>query len=86
MYVFQPGAGCSGPSVKVDPGFELNDTTQTDLFSGQLLNVDASMSEVMDFQSEVSVVLPEIKLEVMDDKSQKRNSFVFFFFINGILL
>ena len=32
MYVFQPGSGFSGPSIKVEPGFEMNECTQDHLF------------------------------------------------------
>ena len=28
LYVYQPGAGCSGPRVRVEPGFEIKDVTQ----------------------------------------------------------
>ena len=32
MYIFQPGSGFSGPSVKVEAGFEMEKYSQEDLF------------------------------------------------------
>ena len=28
MFVFKPGSGFSGPSIKVEPGFEMSEVTQ----------------------------------------------------------
>ena len=60
MFVFGPGSGFTGPCVKVAPGFELADTTQYSVFSGET-SKPLSMSEVsmkqdiisVDFSSEV---------------------------------
>ena len=40
LFVFEPGAGCSGPCVKVEPGFEMSEISQcvpsSDAFSGSV--------------------------------------------------
>ena len=54
MFVFGPGSGFTGPSVKVAIGFELADTTQYSVFSGETLK-PLSVSEVSVKQDIISV-------------------------------
>ena len=60
MFVFGPGAGFSGPSLKVEPGFEMSETSQENLFQSHLN--ESAQGET----SEVSAV----KCEVSSEKSQ----------------
>ena len=42
MCVFEPGAGFTGPSEKVDPGFEIGETGQENLFQTKVNVRDGS--------------------------------------------
>ena len=42
MFVFQPGAGFTGPSLKVQPGFDMKEVTEL----SQKLSVSCEVSEV----------------------------------------
>ena len=35
MFVFEPGSGFSGKAFRVEPGFELNESTQNCMFASQ---------------------------------------------------
>ena len=54
MFVFKPGSGFSGPSVKVEPGFEIGECTQYSLFSNDqmletenVLGASATVSQLL---------------------------------------
>ena len=36
LYVYEPGAGCSGPCVKVEPGFEMGEICEGSVLSGDV--------------------------------------------------
>ena len=53
MLIFKPGSGFTGPSVKVEPGFEIDECTQDSLFSNDdklktenVFGASASVSQV----------------------------------------
>ena len=54
MFVFGPGSGFTGPCVKVEPGFEMGQTTQNSFLSGET-SVPLSVSEVTVQQDSFSV-------------------------------
>ena len=67
MYVFQPGSGFSGPSVRVEPGFEIEDFTQEGLFTQS----DVS-SNMMACSVETCQVKTERGKEIVVSTAQKR--------------
>ena len=66
LYVFEPGAGSTGPCVKVEPGFEMGDVSQA-----SILGSDSSQrSEFSEVTS--SVVKSEISSCVSKASDSKR--------------
>ena len=72
LYVFEPGAGCLGPCVKVDSGFELYDVSQVNVFtgnftaSGSLLDVTiTSTDSVYDLTQNIIEPTPQTRLNFL---------------------
>ena len=72
LYVFEPGVGCSGPCVKVEPGFEMKEISQISTFSNASVNMASEISEVTS-----SVTKNEKCSSVSNDTAAKR--FVVFY-------
>ena len=56
-YIYEPGAGCSGPCVKVGPGFQLSDISQVNVFSSNATEIVSSTEvnhDVMHLGTKVS--------------------------------
>ena len=53
MFVFEPGAGFTGPSVKVNPGFEMSVTSDVNWFESQVYaSTSCTVTEVENISSE----------------------------------
>ena len=73
MFVYGAGSGFSGPSVKVEPGFQMDEVvkmTQNLSMSSQISNGSSFKSSV-EF-SQVSSVVSTGTSEVVDSKPNKR--------------
>ena len=71
MFVYRPGSGFSGPSVRVEPGFDMNEVTNlTQSLSvecdessskAQLVGIESEKSEDFSYFEQTSVSLTLVK-------------------------
>ena len=72
MYVYEPGSGFSGPSVMVNPGFEMSEVSN---LCDELVNVTQSSSTLsrdVFSMSEVSQAISSIDSKTVDSTKSKR--------------
>ena len=87
MYVFQPGSGFSGPSVKVSPGFEMQECTQETLF--QQSNVDEIGDESMfasGCMSDWSQTQDTSASQIQESSQSKRSIMFVLYLYNDIIV
>ena len=72
MYVFRPGSGFSGPSIKVDPGFQMEECSQDELFSQIGESEMDSFIGTSGFLSQISVMSDKCESQMVKDKSNRR--------------
>ena len=65
MFVFKPGSGFSGPSVKVEPGFEMCEVTQ----------LTQSLSQSVEV-SQLSAEISSLEINTLSSTPVKRSIFV----------
>ena len=87
MYVYKPGSGFSGPSVKVKPGFELQEVaelTQNLSFSCDATEHECGNQSDVFQMSQVSSVVSSVESDIVQPTQIKRyilvvsNTFVMF--------
>ena len=72
MYVYGPGSGFSGPSVKVEPGFEMSEIVNVTQSQTQLSG-DASIGLTDRFcMSQVSSAISSIQSQIIEPTPPKR--------------
>ena len=77
MYVFKLGSGFSGPSIKVEPSFEMEECMQDDLFTQ---NDTDGLSE-LPFNLETS---QSAHTEIIESSQPKRLILVLFFIFDRL--
>ena len=75
MFVYEPGSGFSGPSVKVEPGFEMSevvDMTQNLSLSSEVKLERAHVAHELSIVSEMGSNISQVGGEIIDSTPIKR--------------
>ena len=75
MYVYKPGSGFSGPSVMVEPGFdmkEVSDLTQSLSVKAEIVDQEVATGSDVFEMSQVSNVISSIESQIVEPTNVKR--------------